>query len=331
MRARTAAALLALAVLLADLPSAGAAQTNLDRARRSANAAAAQLAKAQTRLSLVEGEIADLEARQQENQRRLASLEGAMRDLAVSQFIRGGVVSFIEFDPTDASAATRAAALASIVAAGSDDTVDGYRAAAEDHAIAAVKMSSARKSASAALANYKARATAARAQLARLQRLESERIARDRARARASVRSPSRRIRNVVIGSGPWICPVQGPRAFTNDWGDPRGGGRRRHQGTDILAPRGTPVVAPVSGSARTHNSGLGGKSYYLNGSDGNTYFGTHLDSYSGNSGSVSAGTVLGYVGNTGNARGGPTHLHFEIHPGGGGPVNPYPTLRQYC
>jgi len=126
------------------------------------------------------------------------------------------------------------------------------------------------------------------------------------------------------------MCPVQGPRAFTNDWGQPRSGGRT-HKGTDILAPRGTPVVASVSGTVRGHNSRLGGISYYLHGDDGNTYFGTHLQSLSGASGRVSQGTVLGYVGNTGNARGGPTHLHFEIHPGGGRAVNPYPTLRQHC
>ncbi|HEX2063230.1 MAG TPA: M23 family metallopeptidase, partial [Acidimicrobiales bacterium] len=118
--------------------------------------------------------------------------------------------------------------------------------------------------------------------------------------------------------------------AFTNDWGQPRSGGRR-HQGNDILSPRGTPVVASVAGTVRGHNSGLGGISYYLNGADGNTYFGTHLDRLSGVSGRVAAGTVIGYVGNTGNARGGPPHLHFEIHPGGGRPVNPYPTLVKYC
>jgi murein DD-endopeptidase MepM/ murein hydrolase activator NlpD len=133
-----------------------------------------------------------------------------------------------------------------------------------------------------------------------------------------------------VIGSGPWVCPVQGPRAFTNDWGQPRSGGRR-HQGTDILSPRGTPIVANVSGTVSPHNSSLGGISYYLRGDDGNTYFGTHLDRLSGASGRVSAGTVIGFNGNSGNARGGPTHLHFEIHPGGGGPVNPYPTVARYC
>ncbi len=126
------------------------------------------------------------------------------------------------------------------------------------------------------------------------------------------------------------MCPVQGPRAFSNDWGQPRSGGRR-HQGNDILSPRGTPVVASVSGTVRGHNSSLGGLSDYLKGDDGNTYFGTHLDSLSGASGRVAQGAVLGTVGDSGNARGGPTHLHFEIHPGGGAPVNPYPTLSQHC
>ncbi len=132
------------------------------------------------------------------------------------------------------------------------------------------------------------------------------------------------------VATGAWVCPVQGPRAFTNDWGQPRSGGRR-HQGNDILSLRGTPVVANVSGRVRPHQSGLGGISYYLTGDDGNTYYGTHLDSLSGASGPVAQGEVLGYVGNSGNAAGGPTHLHFEIHPGGGGAVNPFPTLSRYC
>jgi murein DD-endopeptidase MepM/ murein hydrolase activator NlpD len=127
------------------------------------------------------------------------------------------------------------------------------------------------------------------------------------------------------------MCPVQGPHSFSNDYGAPRGGGSRRHQGVDILSPRGTPVVANVSGSVRRHDNGLGGISYYLEGVDGNEYYGAHLESYAGRTGQVAQGTVIGYVGNSGDARGGPTHLHFEIHPGGGGSVNPYPTLRQYC
>jgi murein DD-endopeptidase MepM/ murein hydrolase activator NlpD len=123
---------------------------------------------------------------------------------------------------------------------------------------------------------------------------------------------------------------VAGPHAFSNDFGDPRAGGRQ-HQGNDILSPRGTPVVAPVSGSVRRHDNGAGGIAFYLDGDDGNQYYGAHLQSYAGLNGQVDQGTVIGYVGNTGDAAGGPTHLHFEIHPGGGSAINPYATLRQYC
>jgi murein DD-endopeptidase MepM/ murein hydrolase activator NlpD len=130
-------------------------------------------------------------------------------------------------------------------------------------------------------------------------------------------------------GSGDWICPVMQPRAFSNDYGAPRGGGYS-HQGNDILAPRGTPAVAPVSGYVTHRNGAISGLAYWLDGDDGVRYFGAHLDSF-GASGQVSAGTVIGTVGNTGDAAGGPPHLHFEMHPGGGGPINPYSTLVKYC
>ena len=69
---------------------------------------------------------------------------------------------------------------------------------------------------------------------------------------------------------------------------------------------------------------------YFLAGDDGHRYFGAHLDSF-GASGRVGAGTQIGTVGDTGDASGGPPHLHLEIHPGGTGNVNPFPTLSRYC
>lgn len=131
------------------------------------------------------------------------------------------------------------------------------------------------------------------------------------------------------FGFDGWVCPVNGPVGFGDTWGAPRSGGRR-HQGVDLIGARGLPIVAVVDGFVQQKTNTLGGNAVWLSGSDGNKYYYAHLDSWAA-SGSVSAGTVIGYLGDTGNARFSVPHLHFEIHPGGGAAVNPYPTVRAHC
>ena len=117
------------------------------------------------------------------------------------------------------------------------------------------------------------------------------------------------------------ICPLQGS-AYGDSWGAPRSGGRR-HQGVDMLAPTGSPLIAVVSGYVNQTTNPLGGVALQLFGDNGTRYYFAHLSAYEGLSGWVPQGQVIGYVGDSGNAVGIP-HLHFEIHPGGGLPVNPY-------
>ena len=127
-----------------------------------------------------------------------------------------------------------------------------------------------------------------------------------------------------------WVCPVYGVVHYIGRFGDSRGSGRV-HQGVDIAAPRGTPVVANVAGTVVHHPNALGGNAYYLHGDDGDVYYGAHLDSFTGPDGRVAMGQQIGRVGNSGNASGGATHLHFERMPHGGASVDPMPLLARAC
>ena len=110
-------------------------------------------------------------------------------------------------------------------------------------------------------------------------------------------------------------CPVGHPRSYWDGFGAPRyAGGYHLHKGVDMLAPTGTPIYAPFAGTAHTDYNTLGGRVVFVDGPHGRVY-NAHLSAYSSNSsGSVQAGEVIGYVGDTGDAIGTP-HLHFEFHP----------------
>ena len=135
-----------------------------------------------------------------------------------------------------------------------------------------------------------------------------------------------------LIGMGQF--PVAGEAWWSDDWYHPRFTPEFHfHQGTDIFAARGTPVRSPVDGVLEYSNGGAGGLGATVHEANGTFYYMCHLDSFARDlsTGSrVKQGQVVGFVGSSGNADGDAPHVHFEIHPGGGGAINPKPIVDRW-
>jgi peptidase M23-like protein len=145
----------------------------------------------------------------------------------------------------------------------------------------------------------------------------------------------------------PLIFPVVGAVSYVDDFGQARPGGT--HQGNDLMATKKTPVVAVEAGKVKFWTtSANAGCMLYLYGASGTTYLYIHLNNdvtmRNDNRGTcvpgvayarglkdgarVSAGQLIAYVGDSGDANGLASHLHFEVHPDGGAAVSPYPYLQ---
>ncbi len=350
--------------------NARAAAAAADEAREAAAAARDRADAAVAELELAIGALESLEARirvveinADDAAVERDSLRGAVLDLAVRRYGANDRQSPAEISAAGPQEQARASTLFRFALLGGGDELDRFRVVDQEYDIALTELAGLRDEHTDAIAELELRNERLAAELAEMEaqlavaeekeaefrrevaRLEAEerrrleqerqrRLAEQRRRAAEEAQrraaEESRRTQAPVLrGPNGFLCPIGGATSFSDTWGAPRSGGRS-HKGVDMFAARGTPVVASVSGSVRFRDSSLGGKSFYLDGDDGNRYYGAHLDSY-GTSGRVTAGTVVGTVGNTGNARFSSPHLHFEIHLGGGGAVNPTPTVRAAC
>ena len=317
-----------------------------------ANAAAGRLDKAEFALEATRDDMRKLEAKMAENTKQVDALGMQVKRDAVQSYVDGGTSTGFFIPSKDINLEARNRALLADVQNNQVDKLGEYKQAKADLDRTQNDISNALAEKQAQVKDLQDQRAATQKELDRLtvavkqyeaqkaaERKAAEDAARNRAAAAVSARASRSNTHPAVIvqapsqgpilNGGDWLCPVAGPHAFGDTWGAARSGGRT-HQGTDIMAARNTPVVANVSGTVRQHPNKLGGQSYYLAGDDGNEYYGAHLDHY-GASGHVGAGTVIGFVGNSGDASGGATHLHFELHPGGGAAVNPYSLLRAHC
>jgi murein DD-endopeptidase MepM/ murein hydrolase activator NlpD len=151
------------------------------------------------------------------------------------------------------------------------------------------------------------------------------------ARKLARVRHISIR-RAYVALAGPF--PIAGPAHWSNDWHAPRPcPWPHLHVGLDIFAAEGTPLVAVADGTISSLvNDAVSGLGLQLTAADGMKYFYAHLSAFAPRAVAgryVKEGQVLGYVGNTGDAAGGPTHLHLQVEPGGI-PMPPKPLVDRW-
>ena len=333
-RARALRALvftLGLAILLSPLAPRVALATDaaelkaqLDSVRREARAAGRAYDRAYWRVDEADVRIAKLDKRIARTKRQLAAARKVLA-ARVSRTYRTGAVTYLDVILGSASFEQMVTRLNYVQRIGDADASAIRRVerlqrdlTRQSKALKAERNDRARE-----LKGFKSRRDRLQTRLKGLQ-AKFDRIKRQLDRARGGTYTG-----NVISSPGPngLVFPVRGAYYFSDTWGASRGGGRRSHKGTDVMAPRGTPLVAVASGTVRAKSSGLGGLTIWLSADNGWEFYYAHLSGYEVTSGHVSAGQAIGYVGSSGNARGGSPHLHFEIHPGGGGAVNPYPYL----
>ena len=328
---RASIGLLLVALLLSVTPAAHG-DTLQDVRNRVLKLRAAQEAAA-TRLNTIETELNELEDSLAYGQQRLEAtrqdLAAARRalDSQLADVYRSGGLSMFEalLDPSSDHVPDRAEFIMLLMGQRSDAVNDARAAAASyEEALQAVQAERAQ--------SRKLLAESRAEQRALDKRFAEARDLMDRLAGFPGGQSayPSQTV--ITIDGHNYACPVEPPYSYIDTWGAARASGRR-HEGTDIMAPRGAKELAYTDGVvSREHSNTLGGIVLWLDGDNGDQYYYAHLSGYAVPPGTrVRAGQHIGAVGNTGDARYTAPHLHFEVHPGGGAAVNPYPYVKRVC
>jgi murein DD-endopeptidase MepM/ murein hydrolase activator NlpD len=321
------------AAALTAIP-AWAQESKLDAARNRLESARSELTRVtglwqetESRLAQAQDAAADARAEIEGLEGQLAGIQRSLNDRVAAAFMSGGSFSIGALLTSDSiqDAADRLQYTQSVVQ-GDADLATRVAVMAEELRRQETRLRSAARQEAEAAADLESQREQIGAKVQQLndvvQELEAELEAADQ--------------RELSLGGGVSItgtgaiqtCPVAGPSSFVDSFGWPRSGGRS-HQGTDMIAAYGTPIVAVAPGNARDASNSTGGIAVVVEHDSGGdwTYY-AHMSSL-GTLGRVSAGTVIGYVGATGNT--GVNHLHFEYHPSGGAAVNPYAALVAVC
>lgn len=342
---RRAATAILTAVLVAGIPAPGMAASS-DSIQKEMDKVAAAYGKVQTQLARTESRQAELEREREQTRQLVDQKAEALKKRAGYMYKNGGFSSIMGQLLTAPNLGTFIKRMHYMTVLGSSDSqlVDEVIVNQSRSEEIVAELAAAERQQEALSANLRSRRGQLEARYAEVREQEetSRRAAQEQLRrsrpadqaSRSRLEATAKGETPAKVGStskfGKFTLPIAGPSGFADTWGAPRSGGRR-HQGTDVMAPCGARVVAVTDGViTRLMSHGNGGIMAYMRASNGDVFLYSHLRSYAPGLASgkrVSAGELIGSNGNTGNARGGPCHVHFEHHPGGGRAVNPYPLL----
>ena len=327
-----------LGLLLAGAPALQAAPLEDARRRQRAlkadlEAATAELQAAEAALAKATDQLAYDKGQLKAADRRASGARAALAGQAAAMYRSGGLAIANALLDQDPALVPGRVEMATVLVTRNAQLIEDARVAGDAYRSVLGRVTrgyerarTLRDQARAAVGKLAAGLEEAQAVEARLVRLEQRRQAAAKVTPAAA---PAPAGAGSASGSS---CILERPYSYIDSWGAARSGGRS-HQGTDVMAPHGARVFAIVNGVvSRESSSTNGGIQLYLQGDNGIEYFYAHLSGYAVGAGTrVRAGQLVAYNGQTGNARYTAPHVHFEVHPGGGTPVNPYPYLKRVC